>query len=67
MLTAVATDPGPVYAEGYRRRHRLGPSSSLHRSLERLIEREIVEYSPSDGYRVPDAFLRAWIRRLTGR
>ena len=34
---------------------------------QRLVERELVEPSAGAGYRVPDVFLRAWLRRLPGQ
>ncbi len=65
VLAALAADGRAVYSEVYRRRHRLGSAASVQRSLGRLLDRELVEPSPPDGYRVPDAFLRAWIGRVT--
>ncbi|MBI4492205.1 MAG: ATP-binding protein [Chloroflexi bacterium] len=65
VLAALVVGAEAVYSEAYRRRHRLGAASAVQRSLERLVERELVEFSPRTGYRVPDVFLRAWIARVT--
>jgi hypothetical protein len=67
VLTALSLEGGTVYSEAYRRRHRLGSAASVQRSLGRLVERELVEFSPQDGYRVPDVFLRAWVTQVTER
>lgn len=65
LLLALAENGGEeVYSQDFRRRHRLGPPSSVQRALERLIEREIVELSPPGTYRLQDVFLRSWLRRL---
>ncbi|HZO26876.1 MAG TPA: ATP-binding protein [Chloroflexota bacterium] len=64
VLIALSAEPGGVYAEGYRQRHRLGSPTSVQRSITRLVEREIVEPGSGEGYHVPDVFLRSWIARL---
>jgi uncharacterized protein len=64
LLTALTQGGEAVYSEAYRREHRLGAASSVQKSLERLIERELVDFTPPASYRVSDAFLRAWIARL---
>lgn len=61
VLIALSTDAGPIYSEEYRRDHRLGAASSVQRSLTRLQNRELVESVAASGYRINDAFLRAWI------
>jgi hypothetical protein len=61
MLLALAAEPGAVYAEAYRRVHRLGPASSAQRSLSRLLDRELVEQDDSGAYVVADVFFREWI------
>lgn len=64
VLTAlVSSDGASIYSEAYRRRHRLGPASSVQRSMRALSESDLVEEMPAGGYRVPDAFLRAWLAR----
>lgn len=66
LLIALAREGGDaVYAEAYRRRHRLGAASTVQRSLQRLVERELVEAAPGGDYSMPDAFFCAWILRLT--
>jgi AAA+ ATPase superfamily predicted ATPase len=66
VLTALVTDERAVFAEAYRREHRLGAASAVQRSLERLVEREIVEFVAPGTYRLTDVFLRAWIAKLVG-
>ncbi|HZS03099.1 MAG TPA: ATP-binding protein [Chloroflexota bacterium] len=66
VLTALVADENEVFSEAYRRRHRLGAASTVQRSLERLVERELVEFAAQGAYRVTDAFLRAWIAKLVG-
>ena len=65
VLLAVALDEGQgLYRERTRRQHRLGPAARIQKSVRRLVDRELVEPVPAGGYRVPDVFLRAWLRRL---
>ena len=64
VLTALAEEPGAVYAEEYRRRYRLGPSSSVQRSVARLVERELIDTTDAGRYDVTETFLRAWVRRI---
>jgi uncharacterized protein len=65
VLLAVALDEGQgLYREATRRRHRLGPAARVQKSVQRLVDRERVEPEAHAGYRVPDVFLRAWLRRL---
>lgn len=67
VLTALATAGGEaIYSQEYRRLHRLGAASTVQRSLERLLERELVELTAPAAYSVPDVFLRAWIADLQG-
>ena len=65
VLSALVVGGEGVFSEAYRRQHRLGSASSVQRSLDRLLERDLVELLPERRYRVPDVFLRAWITRLT--
>jgi len=63
VLLAIARDPGKqVFAEPFRRTHRLGAASTVQTALERLLEREIVDGASTRGYTVPDVFLRAWLQ-----
>jgi hypothetical protein len=64
VLIALSAEPGGVYAEEYRQRHRLGSAASVQRSITRLVERELIEPRSGEGYHVPDVFLRTWIARL---
>lgn len=63
LLIALAVEPGPIYAEGYRRRHKLGAPGSVQSSIGRLRERELVELEAGH-HRVADVFLREWLVRL---
>jgi len=64
VLLAVAREPGKrVFAETFRRAHRLGAASTVQTALERLLEREIAEGASTSGFSVPDVFLRAWLQR----
>lgn len=62
-LMSLAAAPGPVYSEEYRRQHRLGAASSVQKAIGRLLERELIEGMPGDGYRVTDTFLIQWIKQ----
>jgi AAA+ ATPase superfamily predicted ATPase len=64
VLTAVAAEGAAVFSEAYRVRHRLGAASSVRTSLERLVERDLVERSAQGTYRVLDPFLGLWLERL---
>lgn len=64
VLAAVAAEGEAVYSEAYRERHRLGAASSVRTSLERLVERDVVERSVQGTYRVLDPFLRLWLARV---
>ena len=67
VLTALHSSGGTMalFSEYYRRQYRLGPASSVQRSIKTLLEQALVgELSPGE-YRISDAFLRAWIARLT--
>ena len=68
VLLAIAVDEGQgLYREQTRRRHRLGPAARVQKAARRLVDRELVEPMPNEGYRVPDVFLRAWLARLSGQ
>jgi AAA+ ATPase superfamily predicted ATPase len=65
VLQAVALeDDVHLFSEDARRRHRLGSASGVERAARRLVERELVETIARGAYRVPDVFLKAWLRRL---
>ncbi len=54
-----------IYSESYRRRYRLGATSSVSRSLKALLKDDLVEETSPGEYRVSDTYLRAWLARLT--
>jgi hypothetical protein len=65
VLLTIALDEGQgLYRADTRRRHRLGPAGRVQKAVRRLVERELVEPGARAGYRVPDVFLRAWLRRM---
>ena len=64
LLRALAAEPGPIFAEAYRRKHRLGSASSMQRALDALERRELVEPHEAGGYTLSDLFLRLWLRRI---
>jgi AAA+ ATPase superfamily predicted ATPase len=61
VLLALTVEPGAVYSESYRQRHRLGAASSVQRSLARLIRDELIEPVEHGVYTIEDIFLREWI------
>ena len=65
VLLAVALDEGVgLYREDMRRRHHLGPAARIQKTVQRLLERELVELVAGAAYRVADVFFRQWLRRL---
>jgi hypothetical protein len=68
IVLAIVREPGTgVYSEGFRQRHRLGSAATVQKALKVLLEREVVEGSTAQGYRVPDVFFRAWARAVVDR
>jgi AAA+ ATPase superfamily predicted ATPase len=61
-LGAVAQDGTRLYASEVRQRFQLGDPSGLQKALQRLGELELIEPVQRGAYRVPDLFLRAWLR-----
>lgn len=66
LLLALAREPGRVYSEAYRRRHKLGSASTVQASLSALERLDLVD-SLEAGYAIADVFLREWLHRLDGR
>jgi uncharacterized protein len=63
VLEALARDPGrPPFATAYRRTHNLPASSTVQRSLDALVQEELVERA-GGGYRIAEPFLAEWILR----
>ena len=64
VLSAVAKDRVVAEPSGtqFIERNRLGPTSTVRRALDALLEKELV-YRDQEGYHVEDPFLAAWIRR----
>lgn len=64
VLLVIALEEGTgLYREEIQRRHRLGPATRIQKAVRRLVDRELVEPTARAGYRVPDVFLRAWLKR----
>jgi uncharacterized protein len=64
LLLALSRETGRVYAEGYRRRHKLGSASAVQTAVARLQQLELVEPLEGGGYAISDVFMRGWLRRL---
>lgn len=62
-LAALAREGEMIYSEGYRHRHRVGSVASVQKSVNRLIDLEIIEQDRDGAYRIPDVFFGAWITR----
>lgn len=62
VLSAVAHDDTHMYTSEVRRRFQLGDPSGLQKALRRLNDLELIETVQRGTYRVPDLFLRAWLR-----
>lgn len=67
LLFALSREPGRVYAEGYRRRHKLGSASTVQAALSALEKLDLVESLETPGFAIADVFLREWLRRLDSR
>ena len=64
LLLALAREPGRVYAEGYRQRHKLGSASTVQWALQAVERLELVEARDPSGIVISDLFLREWLRRI---
>ena len=53
MLEALANEPAARFDEGYRRRHALANLSTVHSSLNELVDRGLVERDGT-GYALGD-------------
>lgn len=63
VMEALARDPRqPPFATAYRRAHNLPANSTVQRSLETLVQEELVERDGA-GYRIAEPFLAEWIVR----
>ncbi len=62
VLAAVAEEGEAVYSEGYRRRHGLRSASSVQGAIARLLRLDLIA-EEGGVLRVPDVFLRSWVRR----
>jgi uncharacterized protein len=65
VLGAVAHDGTRLYAGEVRHRFQLGDPSGLQKALQRLSDLELIETVQRGAYRVPDLFLRSWLRETS--
>ncbi len=65
VLSAAAHDDTRLYASEVRQRFQLGDPSGLQKALQRLSDLELIETVQRGTYRVPDLFLRAWLRETS--
>ena len=61
LAEALAREPVAVFDEGYRSRHGLGVTSTVHSALEQLVDSGLVE-SDRNGYFIGDPILGQYIR-----
>jgi hypothetical protein len=64
LLLALAREPGRVYSESYRRRHKLGSASSVQRALSGLEKLDLVDSNEGGGQALADVFMREWLNRV---
>jgi uncharacterized protein len=64
LLLALGREPGRVYGEGFRRRHRLGSASTVQGALVALERLDLVEPASSGGHALADVFLARWLHRI---
>lgn len=62
LLLALSRESGRVYAESYRRQHRLGPASTVQAALVALERLDLVEPVRAGGYTLADIFMRRWLQ-----
>jgi hypothetical protein len=64
LLLALAREPGRVYSEDYRRRHKLGSASTVQRALAALEKLDLIDSNEAGGQALADLFMRLWLRRV---
>jgi hypothetical protein len=64
LLLALAREPGRVYSEDYRRRHKLGSASTVQRALSGLEKLDLIDSNTGGGQALADLFMRIWLRRV---
>ncbi len=64
LLLALARESGRVFSEDYRRRHKLGPASTVQRALAALEKLDLIDSNESGGQALADLFMRLWLRRV---
>jgi hypothetical protein len=64
LLLALSREPGRVFSENYRRRHRLGSASTVQRALAALKKLDLIDSNQPDGQALADLFMRLWLRRV---
>ncbi len=64
LLLALARESGRVYANEYRRRHKLGSASTVQRALAGLEKLDLVDSNEGGGQSLADLFMRVWLGRV---
>ena len=63
VLSALAASPTNRFDSAYRRRYGIGPSSTVHGALEKLVDKGHVEKGVN-GYFVGDPFFARYLRAM---
>jgi hypothetical protein len=64
LLLALARESGRVFSHEYRRRHKLGPASTVQRALSALDKLDLIDSNESGGQALADLFMQLWLRRV---
>jgi uncharacterized protein len=62
VLIALSDQPGRLYSEGFRARHRLPSSTYIQRAVGALAREDLIARG-LDGYAIIEPFLADWVRR----
>ena len=62
VLIALSEEPGRLYSEGFRARHRLPSSTYIQRAVGALTREDLIARGPH-GYAIVEPFLADWVRR----
>ncbi|UJA19080.1 ATP-binding protein [Thermoleophilia bacterium SCSIO 60948] len=65
LALALAREAGRPLTEEYRRRHGLGPASSVQRAISSLLRDEVITYERGAAA-IAEPFLAEWLLRLDG-
>jgi hypothetical protein len=64
LLLALGRESGRVFSEDYRRRHKLGPASTVQRALAALDKLDLIDSNDAGGQALADLFMQLWLRRV---